>query len=535
MVTIAGFAGNRGRNLLNLDDLEPGGATLEVIVTNHTDAPIIEAAATRGIATIIVERDDGEERQQHEARILDELEPFDVDLVCLDGYMRILSGWMLEQLPTTLNVHPSLLPLFKGMDAWGDALDAGVRVSGCTVHVATDVVDEGPIITQEPVPVRPDDTVGSLKERILYEGEFKAYPRAVQWIAEEVIEITENSEGEPAVSDTAVDESAYPAHRLVSEDRIETLRYGENPHQTAALYGDYTVTEPNLAHGEQISGDKGMSYVNYVDAAGALDIITEFEEPAAAVIKHAAPAGCATAYQLDEAYDRALSTDPMSAFGGIVSLNRPCDVSTAEQIVESVKDIVVTPGVEADALDVLGERSNMRVIDVSGGIPRPIGPADRTVDWTMKPIVGGTLIQDRDQQRLDPEHLEVVTEEVPTEAQLETMAFGWSVAKHALSNAIVLADGTETVGIGQGQVSRVDAVHLAIRKAREHAEGKGPDGSVLISDAFFPFPDGVELAASAGIDAIVQPGGSRNDDTVIEAADEHGIAMAFTGQRCFRH
>ncbi len=524
MVTIAGFAGNRGRNLLNLDDLEPGGAQLGVIVTNHADAPIIESAATRGIPTVVVERDDGEDREDHEERILDELSSHSFDLVCLDGYMRILSGWMLEQLPITLNVHPSLLPLFPGMDAWGDALDAGVQVSGCTVHVVTDVVDEGPIVTQEPVPVQPEDTVSSLKRRILYEGEFKAYPRAVRWFAQDRVDVS----GDRSSVDIDPFEGNLPEVDIVSGDQASSLRYGENPHQRAGVYVDPTRDEASVAGATQLNPNaKALSYNNVNDADAAYRGVLEFDDIACTVIKHANPAGAALGETPAAAYEAALSTDPMSAFGGIVALNRACDAETASAVTDSFKETVIAPTFTDDAVAVLRESDSIRVLEVPH--------TDRERSLQRRSVLGGHLAQDPDMDVVTETDLEVVTEREPTAEQLSSMTFGWRVAKHAASNAIVLVDGTETVGIGQGQVSRVDAVHLAIRKGREHAEGKDPEGSVLVSDGFFPFADGIELAAEAGITAVVQPGGSRNDESVIEAANEHDIAMAFTGRRCFRH
>ncbi|MGM0592727.1 MAG: bifunctional phosphoribosylaminoimidazolecarboxamide formyltransferase/IMP cyclohydrolase, partial [Halobacteriota archaeon] len=311
------------------------------------------------------------------------------------------------------------------------------------------------------------------------------------------------------------------------------LRYGENPHQNAAVYADYTCEEASVVHAEQLNeGAKALSYNNYNDADGALNLIKEFDEPAAAVIKHTNPAGCATAGTLSEAYDRALSTDPMSAFGGIVALNRECDATTAEAIVDSFKEVVVAPGYTDEALDVLCEKKNLRVLDVG-----ELGNQDERVTerYTEKHLVGGRLVQERDQQSISVEDLQVVTEREPTDEHLETMVFAWQTLKHVKSNGILFATGTETVGVGMGQVSRVDAVRLAAMKADEHAEGKDADGAVMASDAFFPFPDGIEEAAKAGIEAVVQPGGSVNDEDVIAAADEHDIAMAFTGQRSFKH
>ncbi|WP_076609184.1 bifunctional phosphoribosylaminoimidazolecarboxamide formyltransferase/IMP cyclohydrolase [Natronorubrum thiooxidans] len=559
MTRIAGMAGNRGRNLLNIADRQPGGAELAVILTNSEDAPVLEAAAERGIPTEVVPLAEDMDRSEHEKAVLEALSDYEFDLVCLDGYMRILSDTFLAETPTTLNVHPSLLPSFPGMDAWGDALEADVSVTGCTVHVVTDATDDdgnvvdsdvdgGPIVTQEPIPVYEGDDAERLKERVLYECEFRAYPRAVKWFAEDAVDVDLEA-GEVTVdadvaSTESDDHNGLAARRFVSDDRADTLRYGENPHQDAAVYADYTCDEASVVHADQLNeGAKALSYNNYNDADGALNLIKEFDEPAAAVIKHTNPAGCATADSIAEAYEKALSTDPMSAFGGIVAVNRECDADTAEQIIDSFKEVVVAPGYTDDALEVLFEKDNLRVLDVgrearsasdaSGEQPRALG--ERTDRFTEKPLVGGRLVQERDLQSVSVDDLEVVTEREPTEEELESMVFAWQTLKHVKSNGILFTKGTETVGVGMGQVSRVDAVRLAAMKADEHAEGKDAEGAVMASDAFFPFPDGIEEAAKAGIEAVVQPGGSVNDDDVIEAADEHDIAMAFTGQRSFRH
>ncbi|MFB6106099.1 MAG: bifunctional phosphoribosylaminoimidazolecarboxamide formyltransferase/IMP cyclohydrolase [Halobacteriaceae archaeon] len=526
MTRIAGMASNRGRNLRHLADREPGGAELAVVLTNDADAPVLDAMAERGIPTEVVERDAEEAREAHERRVLDALADHEFDLVCLDGYMRVLTDEFLDAAPLTLNVHPSLLPAFPGMDAHEQVLDAGVSVSGCTVHVVTEEVDAGPIVTQEAVPVYADDDAASLKERVLYEAEFRAYPRAVRWVAEGRVELGEGGE---TVSVDGDDGGAFPSRRVASDDRWSDLRYGENPHQDAALYADATAAEASVVGADQLNeGAKALSYNNYNDADGALDLIKEFDDPAAAVIKHTNPAGCATADTLAAAYDRALSTDPMSAFGGIVALNRECDAATAEQVVESFKEVVVAPGYTGEALDVLTGKDNLRVLDVGDVDGRPEGQVER-------PLTGGRLVQDRDTWAPTVEDLEVVTERDPTDAELESMLFAWRVVKHVSSNAIVFADGTETVGVGAGQMSRVDAVRIAAMKADEHAEGKSAAGAVMASDAFFPFPDGVEAAAEAGVEAVVQPGGSVNDDDVIDACDELGMAMVFTGHRSFRH
>ncbi|WP_435363258.1 bifunctional phosphoribosylaminoimidazolecarboxamide formyltransferase/IMP cyclohydrolase [Haloarchaeobius sp. DYHT-AS-18] len=537
MTRIAGLAGNRGRNLLHIDDLTPGGAELAVVLTNDEDAPVLADAEERGIATEAVPMEDGESRREHEQRVVEALSEYDFDLVCLDGYMRVLSETFLDEMPLTLNVHPSLLPSFPGMDAWGDALDAGVKTVGCTVHAVTNAVDEagnvvagevdaGPIVTQEPVPVYEGDDTDSLKERVLYEGEFKAYPRAVKWVAEDRLTVDFEANAVSVEGDEPAD---LPQRRVLTEDRHADLRYGENPHQDAALYADNTCEEASVVHAEQLNeGAKALSYNNYNDADGALNLIKEFDEPAAAVIKHTNPAGCAVADTLSEAYADALATDAKSAFGGIVALNRECDAETAELITDSFKEVVVAPGYTDDALDVLTEKKNLRVLDVG-----ELGEITET--FTSKELVGGRLVQERDLDEVTVDDLEVVTEREPTEEELETMLFAWKVQKHVKSNGIVFAKGTETVGLGVGQVSRVDAVEIAAMKAERDAEGKSADGAVMGSDAFFPFPDAVEEAAEAGVEAVIQPGGSKNDDKVIEAADELGMTMVMTGTRCFRH
>jgi phosphoribosylaminoimidazolecarboxamide formyltransferase len=533
MPTIAGLASDRGQALLHLHERRPAGATVEVILTDRPDAPIVDAARDRGIDVAVIEPSEGDSDRGHDDCLLDGLADHEVDLVALDGYDRVLPDRFLEGVPVTLAVHPSLLPAFPEAPIEG-AIDAGVTVSGATVYVATGgtadkgpdrstAARSGPIVTQEPVPVASDDDPVSLEQRIREEGTFRAYPRAV----EQVLHGDRRETGGETTESTG--KSQFPDRRYRSDDRIRDLRYGENPHQAGAVYGDRTATAPNVIDAAQLNdGAKALSYNNYNDADAALGLVREFDRPAAAVIKHTNPAGCATADAIATAYDRALATDPKSAFGGIVALNRRCDRATAQSIVDSFKEAVVAPQYTEGALAVLEEKADLRVLAV-GPLSEPVP------ELVEQPIVGGRLVQERDRSNLGPADLEVVTERSPTEEQVETLLFAWRTAKHVKSNAIVLADGTETVGIGMGQASRVDAVELATRKAERDAEGKGAVGSVMASDAFFPFPDGIEMAAEAGVEAVVQPGGSVNDDAVIEAANEHGLAMVFTGTRAFRH
>jgi len=549
MTTIAGLASGSGRTLLHLADRRPGGAALGVVVTDDPDAAILGRAADRGVETVVVERAARMEAAEYDRRLLQALAEYDVDLVGLDGFDTEPSATFLEEAPLTIDAHSSLLPAFPVSQPVRAALEAGVSVTGSTVHLvrassasvrADQNGDIPPILTQEAVPVYADDDHASLQERVRTQAKQKAYSRAVRLLAEGRVTVTDAA-GQADVSNEGDDGGhadvsiegdhggRFPARRMLSEDRGRALRYGENPHQDAALYVDATATEASVVHADQLNpGAKALSYNNYNDGAAALDLIAEFSAPAAAVIKHTNPAGCAVADSLADAYDRALATDEKSAFGGVVSLNRPCDRATAERVVETFKEAVVAPGYSAAALAVLRQEDDLRVLDVGEIDPRAGGLVE-------KPIAGGRLVQDRDVTAPDPEELEVVTEREPTAAERETMAFAWRTIKHVKSNAIVFAAGTETVGIGMGQVSRVDAVSLAAMKAENDAEGKDAEGAVMASDAFFPFRDGIDEAATAGIEAVVQPGGSVNDDAVIEAADEHGMAMAFTGTRAFRH
>jgi len=304
-----------------------------------------------------------------------------------------------------------------------------------------------------------------------------------------------------------------PESLTLAEPRQRELRYGENPHQRGALYGPHPP--------EQLQG-KELSYVNVLDADAALKAVFEFDEPAAVVIKHTSPCGAAARETLSEAFERAYQADSTSAFGGIVGLNRTVDRATAERISERFFEVVVAPAFAEDALDVLARKSRLRLMRA----PMDVGDQGRIVRSTAF----GIATQEASFTSLNSRTLEMVTNIQPSIAQLDDLLFAWRVGKHVLSNAIVLAKDRTSVGIGGGQVSRVDAVKIAIEKAGDRAPG-----SVLASDAFFPFPDSIELAAEAGITAVIQPGGSKRDDEVIQACDEHGIAMAFTRTREFRH
>jgi phosphoribosylaminoimidazolecarboxamide formyltransferase/IMP cyclohydrolase len=319
-----------------------------------------------------------------------------------------------------------------------------------------------------------------------------------------------------------------PETMLDRYDKREDLRYGENPHQKAAFYLEEEQNEPSISTAEQLHG-KGMSYNNINDTDGALELVKEFEaKPTAAVIKHANPCGMATADNLKEAFVNAHAGDPLSAFGSIVAANRKIDAATAVEIADQDKfiEVVIAPDYEAEALEILKDRSEkMRILKTGELFINKNKPG-----YSMKKVTGGLLVQDRDLAQTTVQDLEVVTEKAPTEKQIEDLLFSWKVVKHVKSNAIVMAKDEMVVGVGAGQMSRVDSMIIAGRKA----EGR-QEGGVVASDAFFPFPDAVEKAAELGVKAIIQPGGSIRDDQVIEACNKLGIAMVFTGKRHFRH
>lgn len=300
------------------------------------------------------------------------------------------------------------------------------------------------------------------------------------------------------------------------------LRYGENPHQEATFYQENNYPYTSIANAKQIQG-KELSFNNIFDADGALEIIKEFQKPSVTIIKHANPCGTASAETLEEAYEKALSCDPLSAFGGIIALNGECSQEIAEKIVERFFEIVIAPKFSTESLEIFKAKPNLRILETGEFKQNPKLQA-------MKKVNGGILVQDADLKNITKEDLKIVTKIQPTDAEIDTMLFAWKVVKHVKSNAIVLADNEMTVGVGAGQMSRVDSTEIATKKAGEKAQG-----SVMASDAFFPFPDAIEAAHVGGIKAIIQPGGSVNDKDVIAKADELGIAMVFTGSRCFKH
>jgi phosphoribosylaminoimidazolecarboxamide formyltransferase/IMP cyclohydrolase len=315
----------------------------------------------------------------------------------------------------------------------------------------------------------------------------------------------------------AIDDTALPATLRLNLPRTQSLRYGENPHQRAALYSD--ASGLGIAGSVQLQG-KELSYNNIVDLDACWELAQEFEEPAVVIVKHTNPCGAATGATILEAYKKALECDPVSAFGGVIGINREVDGPAAEEIAKLFVEAIAAPGFSPEARERFAAKKNLRLVEVKAAPPKPI----------VKNVSGGLLLQDADTGRVTESELKVVTWRPPTAGELRSLLFAWRVCKHVKSNAIVYARDGQTLGVGAGQMSRVDAARFGAMKAVLPLQG-----CVAASDAFFPFPDGLEAVAQAGATAVIQPGGSVRDDEVIAAADKLGVAMVFTGIRHFRH
>ena len=323
----------------------------------------------------------------------------------------------------------------------------------------------------------------------------------------------------------------FPKRLTVAGELRQTLRYGENPHQAAAFYA--SGSRPGVATAVQVQG-KELSYNNLNDTDAAFECVAEFAAPTIAIIKHATPCGVASALVLADAWDAAFRCDPVSPYGGIVAVNRTLDAAAAEKIAAIFTEVIIAPDADDDAKAILARKKNLRLL-LTGGMPDPVAAG-----LTMRSLAGGFLAQTRDAGRIEAGDVKVVTHRAPTEAEMADLLFAFRVCKHVKSNAIVYAKGGATVGIGGGQPNRVDSARIAAWKSEEAAKAAGlaerlTQGSVVASDAFFPFADGLETAIAAGATAVIQPGGSIRDKEVIAAADKAGLAMVFTGMRHFRH
>lgn len=328
----------------------------------------------------------------------------------------------------------------------------------------------------------------------------------------------ENKEGD--------EESKFPRTFNQQFEKKQDMRYGENSHQAAAFYVEANPQEASVSTARQIQG-KALSYNNIADTDAALECVKEFNGPACVIVKHANPCGVALGKDILEAYNRAYQTDPTSAFGGIIAFNQELDAETATAIVErQFVEVIIAPSVSTEAIEVVAAKKNVRLLECGEW-------STKTTGFDVKRVNGGLLVQDRDQGMVSLDDLKVVSKRQPTEEELKDALFCWKVAKYVKSNAIVYAKGDMTIGVGAGQMSRVYSAKIAGIKAAD--EGLEVAGSVMASDAFFPFRDGIDAAAEAGIKCVIQPGGSMRDDEVIAAADEHGMAMIFTGMRHFRH
>ncbi len=408
----------------------------------------------------------------------------------------------------------------ENIDVGGPAMIRGAAKNHDDVAVVVDVADYPALI--EELDRHGGATSLAFRRRMAQKAFARtaAYDAAISnWLAGEV--------GEPAPK--------WRAFGGVLHENFGALRYGENPHQNASLY---LTPEPRagVATARQVQG-KELSYNNINDTDAAYELVAEFDPrtgPAVAIIKHANPCGVAVGATLLEAYEKALACDPVSAFGGIVALNRRLDAAAAQKIVEIFTEVIIAPEADDEALAIVASKKNLRLL-IAGALPDP-----RAKTLTVRSVAGGLLVQDRDSGVLDEQALKVVTRRAPTESEMADLRIAWRVAKHVKSNAIVYVKDGSTAGVGAGQMSRVDSARVAARKARDAAAAAGwaeprTTGSVVASDAFFPFPDGLVSAIEAGATAVIQPGGSVRDRDVIAAADEAGVAMVFTGMRHFRH
>ena len=406
--------------------------------------------------------------------------------------------------------------VIENIDIGGPAMIRSAAKNHGFVSVVVDVEDYAPLM--EELEAQDGRTSYALRQRLAQTAYARtaAYDTAVStWMAAQV-------------GDT-------PRRRTFGGRLAQTLRYGENPHQQAAFYTDGSAG-PGIATATQHQG-KELSYNNINDTDAAFELVSEFDPadgPACAIIKHANPCGVARGATLAEAYSRAFDCDRTSAFGGIIALNQPLDAETAREITGIFTEVVIAPGADAEAMDIFSQKKNLRLL-TTGGLGDPA-----RASMAVRQVSGGYLVQDKDVGHVTPDDLKVVTRRAPTEQEMADLLFAWTVAKHVKSNAIIYVKDGATVGVGAGQMSRVDSTRIAARKAQDMAEAMGlpaplTEGSVVASDAFFPFADGLITAAGAGATALIQPGGSMRDDEVIAAADEAGLAMVFTGMRHFRH
>ena len=419
---------------------------------------------------------------------------------------------------TIANPDVTMADAIENIDIGGPTMVRSAAKNHAHVGIVTDSADYSRVLADLKIN-------GQLSEQLRYDLAVKAFEHTAQYdgmIASFLGQrLNETQQAEP-----------FSRTLNIQMQKSQDLRYGENPHQRAAFYVEnhpLKTAQASIATAVQHQG-KELSYNNIADTDAALECVKSFEAPACVIVKHANPCGVAINVDQVSAYKTAFSTDPESSFGGIIAFNTPLSVATAKAIVDNqFVEVIIAPSIEEGVLEVTGSKKNVRVL-TCGTLP---APSERQSQWDYKRVEGGLLVQEQDLGLIGIDDLKVVTKVAPTQAQLEDLLFTWTVAKYVKSNAIVYGKDKRTIGIGAGQMSRVNSARIAAIKA-EHA-ALSTQGAVMASDAFFPFRDGIDNAADVGISAIIQPGGSMRDDETIAAADEHGIAMVFTGMRHFRH
>jgi len=432
------------------------------------------------------------------------IEPIDLVVVNLYPFAEVIS-----------RPKASRQDVFEHIDIGGPTLVRAAAKNFQSVAVVVDPTDYSPILSDI-------QTTGVVSDERRWYLAQKAFAHTAQYDA--IIAAYLSQDQPPWRLDGGSDGAAFPETLTLTFTKMQELRYGENPHQAAVLYRDQLDRGLSLAQAQQLQG-KGLSYTNLLDVNAALGLVREFPAaPACCIIKHTNPCGVGLGETLEEAFERARSCDPVSAYGGIIGLNRPLDGAIVRAMRGLLVEAIIAPGFTEEALTGLQRRENLRLL----ALPE-LGELSPSA-YEIRSIMGGLLLQARDTQDWESAKLQVVSKRHPTDAEWQALEFAWCVSKHVKSNAIVLARSGQTVGIGAGQMSRVDSVKLAVMKAHLPTSG-----TVLASDAFFPFRDGVDEAAKAGVTAIAHPGGSIRDGEVTQAADEHGIAMVLTGIRHFKH
>ncbi|RBW43151.1 bifunctional phosphoribosylaminoimidazolecarboxamide formyltransferase/inosine monophosphate cyclohydrolase [Psychromonas sp. B3M02] len=420
---------------------------------------------------------------------------------------------------TVANPDCKLEDAIENIDIGGPTMVRAAAKNHKDVAIVVNASDYGRILSEM------NENDGSLVYKTRFDLAIAAYEHTAQYdgmianyFGTMVPTYGENNEGD--------EESKFPRTFNAQFQKKQDMRYGENSHQAAAFYVENNIQEASVSTATQLQG-KALSYNNIADTDAALECVKEFSEPACVIVKHANPCGVAVAGTILDAYEGAYKTDPTSAFGGIIAFNRELDAVTAEAITSrQFVEVIIAPSVSKEAAEIVATKKNLRLLECGEW-------ATQTTEFDIKRVNGGLLVQDRDQGMVGIDDLKVVSKRQPTESEMSDLLFSWKVAKFVKSNAIVYVKNSTTVGVGAGQMSRVYSAKIAGIKAAD--ENLVVEGSVMASDAFFPFRDGIDAAAEAGISCVIQPGGSMRDDEVIAAADEHNMAMVFTGMRHFRH